>query len=124
LTNEVRKHYKSFDQKLISKITTIINDKMQNADFSVEELAAEVGLSRMQLHRKLKSLVGQSTTKYINIIKINFAKKMFDEGCDRVQEVMDAVGFNSYSHFNTVFKDIVGKSPSNYIKDDKLSKNS
>jgi AraC-like DNA-binding protein len=78
----------------------------------------------MQLHRKLKSLVGQSTTKYINIIKINFAKKMFDEGCDRVQEVMDAVGFNSYSHFNTVFKDIVGKSPSNYIKDDKLSKNS
>jgi signal transduction histidine kinase/ligand-binding sensor domain-containing protein/DNA-binding response OmpR family regulator len=117
LTIEVKKHYKSFDQKLISKVTTIINDKMQNSDFTVEELATEVGLSRMQLHRKLKTLVGQSTTKFINTIKINFAKKMIDEGCDRVQEVMDAVGFNSYSHFNTVFKEIVGKSPSNYIKD-------
>lgn len=122
LTIEVKKHYNSFDQKLISKVTTIINDKMQNSDFTVEELATEVGLSRMQLHRKLKSLVGQSTTKFINTIKINFAKKMIDEGCDRVQEVMDAVGFNSYSHFNTVFKEIVGKSPSNYIKDSNQSK--
>ncbi len=122
LTIEVKKHYNSFDQKLISKVTTIINDKMQNSDFTVEELATEVGLSRMQLHRKLKSLVGQSTTKFINSIKINFARKMIDEGCDRVQEVMDAVGFNSYSHFNTVFKEIIGKSPSNYIKDKNQSK--
>ena len=122
LTIEVKKHYNSFDQKLISKVTTIINDKMQNSDFTVEELATEVGLSRMQLHRKLKSLVGQSTTKFINTIKINFAKKMIDEGCDRVQEVMDAVGFNSYSHFNTIFKEIVGKSPSNYIKDSNPAK--
>lgn len=117
LTIEVKKHYNSFDQKLISKVTTIINDKMQISDFSVEELATEVGLSRMQLHRKLKSLVGQSTTKFINTIKINFARKMIDEGCDRVQEVMDAVGFNSYSHFNSVFKEMVGKTPSEYIKE-------
>ena len=123
LTIEVKKHYNSFDQKLISKVTTIISANMQNSDFTVEELATEVGLSRMQLHRKLKSLVGQSTTKFINAIKINFAKKMIDEGCDRVQEVMDAVGFNSYSHFNTVFKEKVGKSPSNYIKDQNQNTN-
>lgn len=117
ITIEVKNHYKPYDQKLISKVTTVINEKLQDADFSVEDLAKEIGLSRMQLHRKLKSLVGQSTTKFINTIKINFARKMFDEGCDRVQEVMDAVGFNSYSHFNTVFKEMVGKTPSEYIKE-------
>ena len=117
LTTEIKQHYKPFDQKLISKTTIIINERMQNPDFSVEELASEVGLSRMQLHRKLKSLVGQSTTKFINTIKMETAKKMFDEGCDRIQEVMDTVGINSYSHFNSIFKEMVGKSPSDYIKE-------
>lgn len=117
LTLEVKQHYKPFDQKLISKAISIINEKMQNPDFSVEELAAELSLSRMQLHRKLKSLVGQSTTKFINTIKMETAKKMFDEGYDRIQEVLDATGITSYSHFNTIFKEMTGKSPSEYIKE-------
>lgn len=116
LTTEVKSHYQPFDQKLIIKAKSIIKERMQNPDFSVEDLASEIGLSRMQLHRKLRSLVGQSATKFINTIKMNTAKKMFDEGCDRIQEAMDAVGFSSYSHFNATFKEIIGKSPSDYIK--------
>jgi len=116
ITKEIKLHYKPFDQKLILKVKTLVKEHMQNPDFSVEDLASEVGLSRMHLHRKLKSLVGQSTTKFINTIKMTTAKTMFDEGCDRIQEVMDAVGFSSYSHFNIIFTESTGKSPSDYIK--------
>jgi signal transduction histidine kinase/ligand-binding sensor domain-containing protein/DNA-binding response OmpR family regulator len=116
ITKEIKLHYKPFDQKLILKVKTLVKEHMQNPDFSVEDLASEVGLSRMQLHRKLKSLVGQSTKKFINTIKMTTAKTMFDEGCDRIQEVMDAVGFSSYSHFNIIFTESTGKSPSDYIK--------
>jgi AraC-like DNA-binding protein len=58
----------------------------------------------MQLHRKLKTLVGQTTAGFINRIKIHHATKMFDEGCDRINEAMDSVGISSYSHFNSLFK--------------------
>jgi AraC-like DNA-binding protein len=73
----------------------------------------------MQLHRKLKSLVGYSATEFINTIKINYATKMFDNGCDRINEAMEAVGISSYSHFNKLFTRIVGMHPSEYIKSGK-----
>lgn len=115
ITPEIKRHYTSFDQKLITRATNIVENRIGNPDFSVEDFAMEVGLSRMQLHRKLKTLVGQTTTEFINHIKIKYATKMFDDGCDRINEAMDAVGINSYSHFNILFKKINGKSASDYI---------
>jgi len=69
----------------------------------------------MQLHRKLKSLVGFSATEFINTIKIKYAVKMFDLGCDRINEAMEAVGITSYSHFNKLFKKINGITASEYL---------
>ena len=112
---EIKKHYTPFDQKLITTATKVIKENMSNINFSVEDFAVELGFSRMQLHRKLKTLVGQSTTSFINTIKIGYAKKMFDQGCDRIQEAMDAIGINSYSHFNNTFKKINGMTASQYI---------
>jgi AraC-like DNA-binding protein len=71
----------------------------------------------MQLHRKLKALLGQTTTTFINNIKMQCATKMFDEGCDRIQEAMDAIGINSYTHFNDIFKKHNGKTATKYISD-------
>ena len=121
ITIEVKNHYSSFDQKLVAKISRIIEDNMSNPNFSTEDFAAEVGLSRMQLHRKLKTLLGQTTTSFINNIKMQYATKKFDEGCDRIQEVMDAVGISSHSHFNYVFKKYHGKTATQYISDKSLN---
>ncbi|WP_319268643.1 response regulator [uncultured Draconibacterium sp.] len=115
ITVEVKKHYTPFDQKLITRATKIVEERISEPNFSVEDFAMEIGLSRMQLHRKLKTLVGQTTTGFINHIKILHATKLFDEGCDRINEAMDAVGISSYSHFNTLFKKANGKSASDYI---------
>lgn len=112
---KINKHYTPFDQKFLTKAIKIIEENMNNEKFTIQDFSTEVGFSRMQLHRKLKSLVGQSTTEFINSIKINYATKMFDNGCDRINEAMDVVGINSNSHFNKLFKKINEKTPSEYI---------
>ncbi len=116
-TNEIQNHYVSYDQKFVKNTTEIILKKMAEPNFTVEDLAEELGLSRMQLHRKLKALTGKNTTKFINSMKIEKAVKMFDKGCDRVQEAMDAVGINSYAHFISLFKEEKEMTPSKYIEE-------
>jgi ligand-binding sensor domain-containing protein/signal transduction histidine kinase/DNA-binding response OmpR family regulator len=117
VTQDITKHYAPFDQKLITKITEITKSNMSDPDFSVEDLALAIGLSRMQLHRKLKSLVGQSTTSFILKIKMQHAKNLFDAGYDRINEAMDAVGICSYSYFYNSFKKVIGKTAKEYIKE-------
>ncbi|MGW8316364.1 MAG: response regulator transcription factor, partial [Bacteroidales bacterium] len=116
ITIDVKRHYTTFDQKIISKINETIQLHLDDPEYSVEDLALEIGLSRMQLHRKLKTLIGLTTTGFINSIRISHARYLFDNGCDRIQEAMVAVGISSYSHFNNTFRKIVGQSPSEYIR--------
>ncbi len=118
-SDEIQNHYVSYDQKFVENVVEIIKIKMSDPNFSVEDLSMELGLSRMQLHRKLKTLIGLSTTAFINSIKIEKAIRMFDKGCDRVQEAMDGVGINSYAHFNSLFKKEKGITPSKYIEEKK-----
>ena len=112
----MKSHYVSYDQKFVKNVTEIVNQKMTETNFSATDLSNELGLSRMQLHRKLKALVGKNTTAFVNDIKIKRAIELFDNGCDRVQEAMDVVGVNSYSHFITLFKKEKGVTPSKYIE--------
>ena len=119
-SDQIKNHYVSFDQKLVKKASDIIEKRIADPNFSVEELAGELGLSRMQLHRKLKSLIGENTTSFINTIRIKKAIAIFDNGCDRVQEAMDEVGISSYAHFNSLFKKEKGITPKKYIDQNKL----
>lgn len=115
-SKEIKDHYVTYDQKFVTNATDIVQRRMSEPDFSVEELSEELGLSRMQLHRKLKSLTGKNTTSFINYLRIEKAIQLFDNGCDRVQEAMDAVGINSYSHFNSIFKEYKGETPKSYME--------
>lgn len=116
ITIDVQKHYTTYDQKIISKVVETMQKHLDDPDYSIEDLAMEIGLSRMQLHRKLKTLIGMTTSSFINSIRISHARNLFENGCDRIQEAMAEVGINSYSHFNKIFIKIVGESPSDYIK--------
>ncbi len=124
-TEKMDNNYVSYDKKIVQNIKEIIINKITEPDFSVEFLAKEIGLSRMQLHRKLNSLIGLSTTAFINKVRIEKAIKLFENGCDRVQEAMDEVGISSYSHFNLLFKKEKGMTPSKYIESQqqKINKN-
>lgn len=115
-STETQNHYVSFDQKLVKNAIEIIQRKMSNPNFSVEDLSEEIGLSRMQLHRKLKALTGLNTTAFINSVRLKKAINMFDDGCDRVQEAMDATGINTYAHFNSLFREEKKMTPRKYIE--------
>lgn len=112
---DIESHYTSYDQKLLKNINQVIEDNIANPNFTAGELASEVGLSRMHLHRKLKTLAGETAKGIITRVKIMYAVDMFDKGCDRVQEAMNAVGITNYGNFNNNFKKIMNITASDYI---------
>jgi YesN/AraC family two-component response regulator len=112
---DIESHYTSYDQKLLKNINQVIEDNISNPTFTASELASEVGLSRMHLHRKLKTLAGETAKSIITRVKIMHAVDMFDKGCDRVQEAMNAVGITNYGNFNNNFKKIMNVTASYYI---------
>ena len=63
---KAEKHYTSYDQRLLQNVNKAIEENLEDASFTVNDLANEVGLSRMHLHRKLKTLVGE-TGKEISV---------------------------------------------------------
>lgn len=114
--SDVSEKYTSYDSKLIEKLNTLIESRMGESDFNVDMIARELSLSRMSLHRKIKALTGLSMTGYVNVIRIRFARSMFDNGCDRCNDAMTAIGIESTSYFNKLFKEQYGVSPSVYIR--------
>lgn len=115
LNFEIRTHYTSYDQRLLQNVNKVIEENIQDVNFTVNDLANEVGLSRMHLHRKLKTLVGETGKELIIKVKIKHAVSMFDQGCDRVQEVMNAIGMTNYGSFNNNFKKVMHTTATEYI---------
>ncbi|GAA3619251.1 hybrid sensor histidine kinase/response regulator transcription factor [Flavivirga jejuensis] len=105
------------DKKLLIKAVYIIDKNLSNSEFTVEDLAANLNLSRTHLHRKLKSITNQSATEFIRSIRLKHAIKLMKEGKYIVKEIGYAVGFSSHNYFTKTFKKQYGKSPSEFIKE-------
>jgi len=106
----------SLDQKFLEKAVSIVKDNMDNPDFSVENFASEIAMSRSALFKKLKSITGMSTSEFIRSIRIKRAAKHLRSGEYSVTEVIFMVGFSDPKYFRTCFKKQFGKNPSEYIK--------
>ncbi len=104
------------DERLMNSIMKSINAHLGDADFNVNALASEIGLSRVQLHRKMKELTGISTGQFIRNIRMEQAKQLILESKLNIAQVAYNVGFNDQTYFSTVFKQYFGKSPSDYAK--------
>lgn len=102
----------SADEKLIRKVVSVINNKINDPDLSVEKLAWEVGLSRVHLHRKLKEITNQSPSDFIRNTRLRQAAHLLREKKLSIAEVAYATGFNSTSTFSTSFKKLFGVTPS------------
>lgn len=98
------------------KIITTVEKNIDNSDFSVNELSDAMFISRSQLHRKIKSLTGFSTTHFIRIIRLEKAKDMLKTNQGNVTEVAYSCGFTSQSYFTKSFTEYFGVSPSNFLK--------
>lgn len=107
------------DKKLVERAIQIVENNLLNYNFSVEQLALELGVSRSSLHRKLRALTNQSATEFIRFVRMKKALKIMKEGSLNIDEIGFAVGFNSHSYFTLCFKKQFGKTPSEYLAEQK-----
>ena len=110
------KKVKGNDEILMERIMKVINAHLSDSDFSVETLTSEVGISRAQLHRKMKEMTGLPVSEFIRNIRLEQAVRLLKEQKVNVTQVAYAVGFSTLAHFSTVFRKQFGVSPSDYIE--------
>src|SRR5690606_13444410 len=106
----------SADERFLQKLMALVEEHLADPDFTIEELQKDMGISRMQLHRKLKALTDKSATEFIRTIRLKRAAEMLQKGQDNVSQVAYQVGFNSLSYFTKCFKEQFGVIPSAYAE--------
>lgn len=99
---------------LMRRIMKCVNEHLSDSDFNVEDLTREVGISRAQLHRKMKEITGISTGEFIRNLRLEQAARIIREQNVNITQVAYAVGFNNANHFSTIFKRHFGMTPSEY----------
>jgi AraC-like DNA-binding protein len=88
-----------------------IDDNLTNDQFSVEELAKNIGMSRSQLHRKLSTATGQSVSQFIREYRLQLGMELLKGGELTAAEVADKVGFGSPTYFSKCFNEYYGFPP-------------
>ena len=109
-------HFESSDELLMKRIMDIVNRNLSNSEFNITQLVGEVGLSRTQLHRKIKELTGFPASKFVQNIRMQQAMKLLRDKRINVSQIAYSVGFSSQTHFSTTFKQYYGISPTEYIR--------
>lgn len=106
----------SIDEALLKKAKEVVEQHMDDVEFSTEVFAREMCMSRSNLHLKIKALTGESSYDFIRKIRFNRACKLLLEGGHTVAEISCMVGFNVPSYFSTSFKKYFGCLPTEYAQ--------
>jgi transcriptional regulator GlxA family with amidase domain len=88
---------------------------MSDCEFSTEEFGLQIGMSCMQLHRKLKALTGQGPGDFVRLMRLKRAAYLLEQQVGNVSEVAYQVGFNNLSHFAKSFREQFGMNPNEFI---------
>lgn len=106
--------YGSEEEDFIIRLNRIISDNIGNPDLDQKLLCREMGMSRVSLYNKMKSITGAGAKEYITKIRIEKAKSLIENSEMNIAEISDRTGFSSQSYFSTAFKSYTGMSPSQY----------
>jgi AraC-like DNA-binding protein len=104
------------DQQFLDRVMMVIDQHVSEEEFSIEEFGKDVGMSRSQMHRKLKALTGKSTSLYLRTVRLAKAKQMIENQIGTVSEISYQVGFASPAYFSRCFKEEFGFTPSEVSK--------
>ena len=102
------------EQDFLRKLNELIEQNLYNSDFTVEELAKILAISRVQLYRKVKAILGISVSEHINNFRLEKSKELLLNSNKNISEIAFAVGFSSLYYFSTVFKSKFGVSPKDF----------
>ena len=104
LSNEI-------DKSFLKQLRKIIQENLANSDLSVGQIGDEIGLSRVQLYRKVKALTGYSPVEILRKARLTRARHLLQTTERTVSEVAYAVGFSTPSYFSKCYKDEFGENP-------------
>ncbi|MFD2033518.1 substrate-binding domain-containing protein [Belliella marina] len=102
------------DKKFINSFNSVIEKHLSNPDFGVNDICMELGLSRGQLYRKVKSALGYSVNDYINKVRLKKAKFLLGNKEHSIAEIAFQTGFKTAAYFSTVFKNTYDLTPSEF----------
>jgi len=104
------------DQKLMNKLTLILERELSNPDLNVDYIGRDLGFSRTAFYRKIRGLMDMSPIDFLRSYRLRKAAEMLHEGSLSLTEISDSTGFSSYSYFSKSFKKHYGVTPKEYIK--------
>ena len=102
------------DKKFVSSFVSLVEANISNAEFGVNDICSDLGLSRVQLYRKVKALLGYSVNDYINNVRLKTAKHLILKGDDPIAEIAFKVGYSSAAYFSTAFKSQFNVTPTEF----------
>jgi signal transduction histidine kinase/DNA-binding response OmpR family regulator len=104
------------EHKFLNRLMEVIDARMADSDFGVEELVKEMNMSRTVLYKKVQSITGFSVADLVKNMRLKKAAVLFSQTSMNVSEVAYQVGFNDRKHFSREFRKFHQLSPSEYIK--------
>jgi len=104
----------SADEKLLNKVVLFVEEKLNDPDFSIEELSRYLGMSRSSLYNKLFELTGVAPIEYVRSIKLQKAAVLLDKSQYTIREIAFMTGFGTPGYFSKLFKEKYNLSPSEY----------
>ena len=104
------------EKDFIDRFRSLIENNLGNSELSVEELGEQMGLSRVQLYRKIKALTNYSPVELLRITRLKKASALLSTTDKTISEITYEVGFTSPSYFTKCYKEYFGESPSDFLK--------
>lgn len=112
------------DKQFMQKLYKIMEINLSNAQFNLDFLSQEIGMSKATLYRKLKSITDLTPNEFIRNYRLEIGATMLRETELPISEIYVAIGFNSIAYFSTCFKNRYGMTPTEYIADNRKEKGS
>ena len=104
-------HLEDRDKQFLKQLQTIIQQNLSDSEFGVEDMGQQIGLSRVQLYRKVKAMAGSSVVDLLRKARLAKAKRLLETRSMSVSEVAYEVGFSAPSYFTKCFKEEYGMLP-------------
>ena len=104
------------DKDFVSRFKSLVEEKMRDPELNVEDLGKDMGLSRVQLYRKLKSLTNYAPNELLRQARLKKAISLLASSEMTVAEIAYEVGFSSPSYFTKCYKEQFGESPTDFLK--------
>lgn len=104
----------SMDERFLTKAMEVVEENLNNSDFSADSFASEMCMSRVHLYRKLKALTDQSVSDFVKTARLKLAARLIGENKLTIKEAAYTVGFKDPKYFSKCFKQQFGVKPSEY----------